>query len=77
MLRNRQVISKITINEYYSMVAKAFNWNGKFVHDLSKPSGMKKKLVSTKLQEKFGWQPSTDIFEGIKLTCNYYSKLIN
>ena len=33
-----------TINEYYNEVARVVGWTGKFVHDLSKPSGMQQTI---------------------------------
>ena len=71
-LMNAGLGQDYTINEYYSVVAKYFKWKGKFIHNLSKPVGMKQKLVSTKLQEQFGWTPPTSLHQGIKKTCEYY-----
>lgn len=65
-----------TINEYYAAAAKVIGWNGKFVHDLSKPVGMRQKLVSTALQEKWGWESSTSLEEGIQKTYDFYLKSI-
>jgi len=61
-----------TINEYYHMTAEILNWNGQFVHDLSKPSGMQRKLLDVTLQRRFGWSPPTSLAEGIKLTAAYF-----
>ncbi len=39
-----------TINEYYKAIAEVIGYKGKFIHDLSKPVGMKQKLIDdTKL----------------------------
>jgi GDP-L-fucose synthase len=65
-----------SINEYYEAVAKVIGWNGKFVHDLSKPVGMKQKLVSTKLQDSWGWKSTTSLEEGIQKTYDFYLKSI-
>lgn len=65
-----------SINEYYEAAAKVIGWNGKFVHDLSKPVGMKQKLVSTKLQDSWGWKSTTSLEEGLQKTYDFYLKSI-
>jgi len=35
-----------TINEYYQAIAKVVGYKGKFIHDLTKPIGMKQKLLN-------------------------------
>lgn len=61
-----------SINDYYRAVADVIGWDGEFVHDLSKPVGMKRKLVSTERQKEFGWSPKTPLADGIKLTYDYF-----
>lgn len=61
-----------SINEYYSAAASVIGWQGEFVHDLTKPVGMKQKLVSTKRQSAWGWSPKTSLEEGIRLAYRYY-----
>lgn len=65
-----------SINEYYEAAAEVIGWKGNFVHDLSKPVGMKQKLVSTKLQEDWGWQSMTCLKDGIQKTYDFYLKSI-
>ena len=33
------------------------NYYPKFIYNKSKPEGMNRKLVNTKIQTKFGWKP--------------------
>lgn len=61
-----------SINEYYSAVAEAMGYTGKFEHDTSKPVGMARKLVSIERQQQWGWEPRHDLQEGIKKTYSYY-----
>jgi GDP-L-fucose synthase len=61
-----------TINEYYETIAEAVGFTGKFVHDLSKPIGMKQKLIDDSKLKQFGWQHQTSLKEGIKNTLNYF-----
>ncbi|WP_209125697.1 NAD-dependent epimerase/dehydratase family protein [Alkalihalobacillus sp. BA299] len=61
-----------TINAYYQAVAEVIGYNGVFNHNLSKPVGMKKKLVSIEKQEQWGWRPKTSLKEGILKTYLFY-----
>ncbi|MCK9618084.1 MAG: GDP-L-fucose synthase [Lentimicrobiaceae bacterium] len=61
-----------SINEYYETAAKIIDYHGKFIHDLSKPVGMKQKLVDTSQQKNLGWSPKFSLAEGIKETYNFY-----
>jgi nucleoside-diphosphate-sugar epimerase len=61
-----------TINEYYEAIAEAVGFTGKFVHDLSKPIGMKQKLIDDSKLKQFGWKHQTSLKEGIKNTLNYF-----
>lgn len=63
-----------TINEYYSAVAEVLGYKGAFVHDLSKPVGMARKLVDVDRQIAWGWEPKSTLLEGIAKTYNYYLK---
>ncbi len=63
-----------TINEYYKAISEVIGYKGKFIHDLTKPIGMKQKLIDdTKLKE-FGWKHKTSLKEGIKKIYEYYLK---
>lgn len=61
-----------TINEYYEAIAEAVGFTGKFVHDLSKPIGMKQKLIDDSKLKQFGWKHQTTLQEGIKKTLEYF-----
>ena len=61
-----------TINEYYQTVAEVIGWQGEFVHDLTKPVGMKQKLTSTTRQEAWGWSPKTSLRDGLAQTYEFY-----
>lgn len=63
-----------TINEYYQVAAEVIGFNGSFVHDLSKPVGMARKLVNIDKQTAWGWKPSFSLKEGIASTYEYYLK---
>jgi GDP-L-fucose synthase len=61
-----------TINEYYQAIAKVIGYEGKFIHDLTKPVGMKQKLIDDTKLQKFGWSHKTSLEDGIKKTYKYY-----
>ena len=61
-----------TINEYYKTIANVIGFKGKFNNDLSKPIGMKKKLIDSKKLNDFGWTPKTSLETGIKKTYQYF-----
>ena len=65
-----------TINEYYQEIAKVIGYEGTFTHDLSKPMGMKKKMIDNTQLTAFGWQPKTSLEEGIKQTLEYFKNTI-
>ena len=66
-----------SINEYYETVAKVVDWHGEFVHDLTRPVGMKQKLVSVERQKKWGWLAATPLEEGISKAYDFYLKVSN
>jgi len=65
-----------SIDEYYKIIANIIGYNGEFKHDLTKPVGMNQKLISIARLQKFGWQFTTSINEGIRLTYGYYKNVV-
>ncbi len=63
-----------SINDYYAVVAEIVGWRGRFVHDLSRPVGMKQKLVSIDRQVAWGWRSATSLRSGIEQTYEFYLK---
>ena len=64
-----------TINEYYQIIADIIGYEGKFIHDLTKPIGMKQKLIDVTKLNEFGWQYKTSLVAGIEKTYEYYKKM--
>jgi GDP-L-fucose synthase len=58
--------------EYYEIIADIVGFKGKFIHDLSKPEGMNRKLCSVKKQNDLGWKPKHTLTEGLQKTYNFY-----
>lgn len=61
-----------SVNEYYEMIADLIGYEGSFTHDLTKPTGMKFKLMDSSKAFNLGWEPSFKIKEGLSKTINYY-----
>ena len=61
-----------SINDYYTEAAKVIGWQGAFTHDLSKPTGMKQKLLDVGRQEAFGWRPATGLSDGLAQTYAHF-----
>ena len=60
------------INEYYSAIANVIGYQGKFINDLTKPIGMKQKLIDDTNLNKFGWKHKTSLVDGIGKTYEYF-----
>lgn len=61
-----------SINDYYGSIARVVGYKGHFDHDITKPVGMKQKLVSTEKLEAFGWKHRFSLEEGLQKTYEYY-----
>lgn len=58
-----------TIDEFYRAALETVGYNATLKHNLTKPIGMKAKLMNSNLaREYFGWNPSTSLLEGMKKT---------
>lgn len=66
-----------SINEYYTAIAQVVGFEGSFEHDLSKPVGMKQKLVDTSIINSLGWKPSVSLKDGIQSAYNYFLETYN
>ena len=82
-VKNFQVLPKIlnvgtgkdyTIEEYYQIISKLIEYEGRFTYDLSKPSGMKRKLLDISEVKKIGWKSKYKITAGIQETYEYFKK---
>lgn len=63
-----------SINEYYEEAARVIGWEGAFVHDPGKPTGMRQKLLAVDRQEAFGWAPKVNLAQGLALTYAHFKE---
>lgn len=61
-----------SINEYYQVAAEVMGYTGEFIHNLTKPVGMARKLVNVERQKAWGWSASHDLKKGIEKTYSFY-----
>lgn len=66
-----------SINEYYMEIAKTVGYTGSFIHDLSKPVGMAKKLVSVEKTKALNWRSSTSLEQGLAKTYEFFLNEVN
>lgn len=63
-----------SVKEYYEFIAEIVGFTGQFEYDLDKPTGMKRKLLDSSIQQGLGWTPRYSIQEGLRSTYNYFLK---
>ena len=61
-----------SINEYYEVAAEVIGYRGQFVHNITKPVGMKRKLVDVSRAKAWGWEAKVSLSEGLQAIYEYY-----
>jgi GDP-L-fucose synthase len=61
----------LSVNEYYAAAARVIGWSGDLKHDLSRPVGMKRKVVDTTRQTSWGWAPRVNLEDGLSRAYAY------
>ncbi len=69
---NVGVGADVTIHELAKTIANAVGWHGEFCFDSSKPDGTPRKLLDVSRLKDLGWQASTSLPDGIKLTYEWF-----
>lgn len=62
----------LTILELAKLVAEIIGFNGKIVHDSSKPDGTPRKLLDVSRMNSLGWKYKTELGNGIEKTYRWY-----
>ena len=63
---------ELPILELAQLAARAVGFEGKIVHDLSKPDGTPRKLMDSSRLRALGWQPRIGLEEGIRETYRWF-----
>ena len=61
-----------SVLDYYKVVADVVGWHGEFSFDLTKPAGMKRKLLNVDRQTAWGFLPAHNLLDGIRKTYDFY-----
>lgn len=61
-----------TVLDYYQAVANVAGWQGEFTFDLTKPTGMRRKLLNVDRQTARGWNAEHTLTDGIRKTYDFY-----
>ncbi|MEQ1900561.1 MAG: GDP-L-fucose synthase [Devosia sp.] len=64
----------LSIIELTQLVCKIVGFEGEIVHDLSKPDGTPRKLMSAEKLRALGWAPSIPLEDGIRRTYEWFLK---
>ena len=64
-----------SILDYYQIAAKIIGFQGEFVFELDKPTGMKRKLLNVDLAKILGWQAKITLEHGLQKTYDYFLSL--
>ncbi|MBY5336065.1 GDP-L-fucose synthase [Rhizobium leguminosarum] len=62
----------IEIIELARLVCRVVGYEGKIAHDLSKPDGTPRKLMSTDKLKNMGWKPRISLEEGIRAVYDWF-----
>jgi len=65
---------EISIRALAKMIKNIVGFEGKLVFDDSKPDGPPRKFIDISTISDLGWQPSTDLLEGITITYDWLKK---
>jgi GDP-L-fucose synthase len=61
-----------SINDFYQTIAEVIGYKGEFIHDITKPIGMKQKLVDITRLKALNWEPAYSLKDGIERTFEYF-----
>ncbi|MFD0557454.1 GDP-L-fucose synthase [Stackebrandtia endophytica] len=64
--------SEIEINKLVAMMADVIGFEGSFSHDLSKPDGVKSKIMDSGRIRSLGWEPKIGLSDGIRLVYDWF-----
>lgn len=65
-----------SVGDYYRTVASLMGFEGEFVLDRSKPSGVARRLMDSSLARGYGWDPQTTLEDGLRATIDYFTEAV-
>lgn len=66
-----------SVKDYYNAVCQVVGYSVDYSHDLTKPTGMKRKLTDISVAKSLGWEPRVGLAEGIERTYEYFRRNCN
>jgi GDP-L-fucose synthase len=63
-----------SVNDYYATAARVIGWQGRFTHDLTRPTGMAQKLTDVSRATALGWQAQTSLEDAIAATYAHFQE---
>lgn len=65
----------LSVKQYYKKTMEAINLKAKLIYDLTKPEGMRRKLMNSNLaKQKYSWQPKISLEKGLIEVIKFYQK---
>jgi GDP-L-fucose synthase len=64
----------ISIDELAKLIADITGFDGKIIHDSSKPDGTPRKLLDVSRMNSLGWKYNTELCDGIEKTYAFFKK---
>ena len=65
----------LSVKQYYKKTMEAINFKAKLIYDLTKPEGMRRKLMNSNLaKQKYSWQPKISLEKGLIEVIKFYKK---
>jgi GDP-L-fucose synthase len=68
---------EISIYELAELIKGVVGFSGQVIFDTSKPDGSPRKLVDSSRISSLGWEPNTDLLDGITKTYDWFKKNAN
>ena len=64
----------ITIDDLAKLIAEIVGFEGKIIHDATKPDGTPRKLMDVSRINKLGWKYKTELIEGLTKTYKWFKE---
>ena len=66
-----------SVLEYYQAAMTVVGYTGELELDTTKPAGMHQKLMTSAVAHQFGWQPHTELLEGMDRAYRRYLETLS